>query len=201
MAAFFGTVSSGPLSVILKNQNYAAHASCIPGDTSADCIGTYKETIPLQRLRDSSTTTTGYKDIHMSYGATRPTRDGIVLTTPDTLEEAMGMLHDQRLALNDMERLVATGKLQEAGILLLQASPKITVAGRFVVAAVAAPQISSILELAEQSARAVDATIARGLGGRLGVPAVAQLQALADLTSAQVALDDFIKLANLGALK
>jgi hypothetical protein len=139
----------------------------------------------------------------MSYGVFRPGRPAVVVTTPKSFDEAVGMLKDQRLAMDDIERLVTAGKLEDAGVQLLRVLPKITVAGRFVVASVQleAPQISVTLEQAEKLAGSVDVKISQGLRGRMGVSAVAQLTILSELSETKAVLDRLINVANYGAVK
>jgi hypothetical protein len=139
----------------------------------------------------------------MSYGLLRPQRPAFVVTTPKSFDEAVQMLKDQRLAMDDIEGLVAVGKLEEAGVQLLRVLPKITVAGRLVVASVQmeAPQISVTLTQAEKLAGSVDIKISQGMRGLLGVSAVAQLTILSELSEVKAALDRLITLANYGAVK
>jgi hypothetical protein len=189
LAICLGAASSSPLC-----SRRAADATCISGDASPDCIGVYKEPIP-------SAGETG--DLRMSYGVFRPGRPAVVVTTPKSFDEAVGMLKDQRLAMDDIERLVIAGKLEDAGVQLLRVLPKITVAGRFVVASVQleAPQISVTLEQAEKLAGSVDVKISQGLRGRMGVSAVAQLTILSELSETKAVLDRLINVAHYGAVK
>lgn len=167
-----------------------ANAACIAGDTSVNCIGAYKEDIPGQR---------GTKDIYMNNYLFRLDRDDTVIKTPGTLDEAIGMLSDQKLAMDQMEKMVSSGKLEDAGVLLLASLPKLTVAGRFVVYAVpAAARIQPIFEQVQEAVKVLDKTIAMGIRGHNGALTVAQLAVLKDLATAKSSLDDFIKLANVG---
>ena len=207
MALLFGAATSLPLGFAANfnkdNENGLANASCIPGDTSPDCIGTFREKIPFQTHRGVNTN----KDIHINNYSLRPDRDNVVLATPDTIDEAIGMLTDQRFAMDEVAGLVSSGQMESAGMRLLAALPKITVAGRFVVWAVktgpAAPQLGDMLENTEQAVAAVDKTIAKGVRGTkgerggLGVTA-AQIEVLSALSVAKLALDDLIKLAKVG---
>jgi hypothetical protein len=181
-------VCVGGVAPLLSNDR-TSNASCIPGDDSVDCIGQFKERISAG----------GDDSITMSYGAFRPDRPPIVLMKPTSIDEAIGVLQDQRLAMAGMEQLVTGNKLEDAGVQLLRLLPKITVAGRYVVAAIRAPGIQSMLEQAETQSLAMDEMIAQGLKGVLGVSAVAQLQILSQLSQAEQALDDLIQVAKSGA--
>lgn len=207
VALLFGAATSLPLAFVAHhnqdNENGLANASCIPGDTSPDCIGTFREKIPFQTHRGVNTN----KDIHINNYSLRPDRDNVVLATPETIDEAIGMLTDQRFAMDEVSGLVSSGQMESAGVRLLAALPKITVAGRFVAWAVktgpAAPQVKDMLDTTEQAVAIVDKTIAKGVRGAkgerggLGVTA-AQIEVLSALSVAKLALDDFIKLAKVG---
>jgi hypothetical protein len=190
LAICLGAVTSSPLC-----SRRAADATCLSGDAAPDCIGVYKEPIP-------PTGETG-DDLQMSYGLLRPQKPAFVVTTPKSFDEAVQMLKDQRLAMDDIEGLVTVGKLEEAGVHLLRVLPKITVAGRLVVASVQmeTPQISVTLTQAEKLAGSVDIKISQGMRGVLGVSAVAQLTILSELSEVKAALDNLIALANYGAVK
>jgi hypothetical protein len=117
---------------------------------------------------------------------------------------------DQRLALDDMEQLVVNHAgddddgLQQAGILLLAALPKLTVAGRFALYAMPSNwtrMMQPVLTSVEESAATLDKTIAMGIrGGTNGMMSltVAQLSILNDLSQTKLALDSLIQLAKLG---
>ena len=174
LAAGWGAATTAFCSANSCESGKRANASCIAGDTSPDCIGTYKEPIPGQRRSKSSASSTSraYDDITIKQYILRPTREDVVVTTPDTVEDAIGILSDQRLALDEMKRLVQDGgQLQEAGIVWLAAMPKVTVAGRFVVGtapSVTARLTEQALEWTETCGKTLDKTIDLGMRGFKG---------------------------------
>jgi hypothetical protein len=126
-----------------------------------------------------------FQDIEIKQYMLRPNRDDIIITTPDTLQDAIGILSDQRLAMDDMEQLVLTsGDLEQVGVLLLAAMPKMTVAGRFAIWAVPTNiqgMMQPILKQVEESATTLDHTIAMAIRGHAGkILTVAQLAVLKD---------------------
>lgn len=192
-----------------SNNVVVANAACIAGDTSVDCIGSFKEKIPkMQRDRQAMKANgdgnvLAFQDIHLKQYTLRPHRDDVIITTPNTLEDAIGILADQRLAMDNMEQLVTLGDLEQAGILLLASMPKMTVAGRFAVWAVPRNlqgMIQPMLTQVQESATTLDHTIAMGIRGRAGLSSltVAQLAVLKDLSQCKMALDNLIQLAQIG---
>jgi hypothetical protein len=211
MAFVLGTAMS-TMTTLFRNydNDLVAHASCIAGDTSVDCIGSYKEPIPkMKRDRQAmqhqnvGNGALVFQDMEIQQYTLRPHRDNVIIITPDTLADAIGILSDQRLALDDMEQLVVkAGDLEQAGVLLLAALPKLTVAGRFAVYAVPTNwtrMIQPLLTSVEESAATLDRTIALSLRGKNGSLTVAQLAVLKDISQTKLALDNLIQLATLGA--
>jgi hypothetical protein len=203
MALVLGTAST-TLFRTNSNNDIVAHAACIAGDTSVDCIGSYKDPIPKLK-RDHRQSNDGsslaFQDIHLKQYTLRLNRDDVTITTPDTLEDAIGILTDQRLAMDDMEQLVTSGDLEQAGILLLGSMPKMTVAGRFAVWAVPSNMqgmIQPMLAQLQESATTLDKTIAMGIRGHAGILTVAQLAVLKDLSTTRLALDNLIQWAKMG---
>jgi len=159
---------------------------CLAGDDSPLCIGVLKEQIPQG----------DDEKVVLSYGIYSPLRPDvqpIVLTKPTSFDKAIGVLTDQRLAMDDMGQLVNEGKLQDAGVVLLRILPRVTIAGRYIVAAPKfAPQIHPLFDQAEAAVASLDKTMGRGVGRRMGATAMAQLQILSELSTTKLALDNLI---------
>ena len=125
------------------------------------------------------------------------------ITTPD----ARLVLEAQRRAADDIRQVVAAGRLEEAGIKVLNLLPKVTAAGQTLlqtelvshggsdgISEVRRIQVQSQLEEMLASWNRCDVTIGQGLRGDLGVSAVAQLTVLSELREATNAMDEFLSL-------
>lgn len=175
-------------SLLLVNNNFA-NATCITGDESADCIGVYKESMP-----DGGGSTV----VTQSYGVFRPQRAPIILTNPQSLNEAVGMLQDQLLAMAEVERLISSGDMENAGITFLRVLPRLILAGKYIVAAKqgTVPQIQQMSDEVITLAIAVDNHIGKALHGNLGsTTTIAQLTLLSDAKAVKVSLTNFIERA------
>ena len=187
-ALLFGTASS------------AANAACLPGDISKECIGVYK--VPLDEVTNS--------DLLNSPEALQRNAPNLnyvpPVTFPQSVTDAVQQLQAQRTAAEDIRSVVAAGRLEEAGIKVLNLLPRVTAAGRVVVDHVAQTspltggakdvqllQLQSRLEETLNTFGQVDVSIGQGLRGELGVVTVAQLTVLGDLKDAMIAFDDFLQ--------
>lgn len=124
---------------------------------------------------------------------------------PKSAADARLVLEAQRQAADDIRAVVAAGRLEEAGIKVLNLVPKVTAAGRVVVDTVAQTttfsdgvkevqllRLQSKLDETLGNFGQVDVDIGQGLRGEMGVVTAAQLQILADLKDAMMAFDDFL---------
>jgi hypothetical protein len=201
-----GISASGALSV--------SNAACLPGDLSPDCIGVYK--VPLDDcLRDMVSTKESLKVFAPDLNYVPP------MSAPQSSKAALEMIRAQRLAVDDIVTVVSAGRLEEAGIKVLNLLPRLTLSGRVLVeaaygadvdnamSAIESAGTESIQELRLQQAKSllaaaevawndVDIMIGQGLRGSLGVSAVAQLLVLAEIRQATAALDDFMAAVSSG---
>eukprot|EP00977_Amphora_coffeiformis_P007340 scaffold1588_cov222-Amphora_coffeaeformis.AAC.12 len=128
------------------------------------------------------------------------------IAIPKSMADAQQVLQAQRVAADDIKNVVSAGRLEEAGIKVLNLVPKVTAAGRVVVDTVAQTttfsngakevqlmQLQSKLDDTLGYFGQVDVSIGQGLRGELGVVTAAQLQILADLKDAIIAFDDFLQ--------
>lgn len=177
-----------------------AQAACLPGDLSPDCIGVYK--IPLQDALSSPTLNSpeALKRNAPDVNYVKPTEP------PKSVLLAKEQLLAQRAAADDIRDVVLAGKLQEAGIKVLNLIPKVTGAGMtiqqhiqssFPVSGSGANQMrvlkyqqnfQELIALWSQ----IDVEIGQALRGQLGVSAVAQLEILKSLKEATTAFDEFL---------
>lgn len=172
-------------------------AACIPGDLSAECIGVYK--FPEMSEKDLASLAPDVKYVAPA-------------ATPKTAAQAVAILQAQRSkAADDISDVIAAGRLEEAGIKLLNLIPKVTAAGRVliestgetsraaseseVVAQLRLSQMESRYEMMIGTLGQCDVSIGQGLRGQMGVSAVAQLNILDELKDAIVAFDDFLAFA------
>jgi hypothetical protein len=187
-----------------------ANAACLPGDLSTDCIGVYK--VPID---DASLKYFGTPEALKRFAPDLRYVPPIV--SPDSYAQAWDILQTQRLAADDIQQVVSAGRLEEAGIKVLNLVPKVTSSGRVVMNTIENELTKQqqqdggsggviremrINRLQEQFSMVValwgelDVTIGQGLRGDMGVSAVAQLQILSSLRDAIAALDDFLATAS-----
>lgn len=191
----FGVLA--PVESIL-NKSLTANAACLPGDLSPSCIGVYKVPIDDNILPFIGTETALKKNApDLSYVPP--------IVAPKSVSDALETLRKQRLLADEIVQIVTAGRLEEAGIKVLELLPKVTMAGRLIVNARLDIQGASdaIQELQQQqlqnsfdqvyvSWNSVDVLIGQGLRGEMGASVVAQLTILAELKDATRALDDLI---------
>jgi hypothetical protein len=132
---------------------------------------------------------------------------------PKSAQSAVKALSAQRKAADDIAEVVAAGRLEEAGIKMLNLIPKVTTAGRVILdelssrssSAAAATTLSeetiwnlrtSQMESKFEELLGIlgqcDVSIGQGLRGQMGVSAVAQLSILSELREVMAAFDDFL---------
>jgi hypothetical protein len=127
------------------------------------------------------------------------------IAAPKSLSTALEILETQQLAAQDIKQVVMAGRLEEAGIKILNLIPKITSAGQYILQVlIARTRDSSMVDvlkinmLESQLNNMValfgecDVEIGQGLRGEMGVSAVAQLTILSTIRDASSALDDFL---------
>lgn len=138
------------------------------------------------------------------------------MASPKSFEAAVEVLETQKLAAQDIQDVVSAGRLEEAGIKVLNLQPQVTSAGRIILSSLQAKVVRdparddddnnkmavvddlkmSMVENQFNSVIALwgdcDVVIGQGLRGEMGVSAVAQLQILSSLKDATIALDDFL---------
>jgi hypothetical protein len=175
-----------------------AIAACLPGDLSKECIGVYK--VPMD---DNIAGMVGTKE------ALEKNAPGLnyvpPIAIPKSFAEAMSVLETQRKAADDIRTVVSAGRLEEAGIQVLNLIPKVTAAGRVIAQSVTSGsqlsegarevrnlQLQSKLDDMVANFGQLDITIGQGLRGEMGVVTAAQLNILSDLKDALIAFDEFL---------
>ena len=127
------------------------------------------------------------------------------ISRPKSYMEALEILQAQRKAADDISNVVAAGRLEEAGIKLLNLIPKVTVAGQVILDSIMSLVVAndSISQLRQSQLEAkysqliavlgqCDISMGQGLRGQLGVSAVAQLNIMSELKEAINVYDDFL---------
>lgn len=107
-------------------KNRRADAACLPGDLSPECIGVYK--IPFEDARNARTLNSpeALKKNAPDVNYVKP------MTMPKNVLQAKEILETQRAAADDIQNVVMAGKLEEAGIKVLNLIPKVTAAGQII---------------------------------------------------------------------
>ncbi|KAL7577687.1 hypothetical protein ACA910_015198 [Epithemia clementina (nom. ined.)] len=165
-----------------------AHAACLPGDVSKECIGVYK--VPATPSSKSS------------FGM------------PQSYDDAWQVLDAQRLATNDIVQVVRAGRLEEAGVKVLNLLPRVSMAGKWVIQTImerenkgSTAKTAVVQELEEKqletalndvliSFNECDIMIGQGLRGEMGAVTVAQVLILKELEDAIRGYDNFLAIAN-----
>mmetsp|Transcript_36662 Transcript_36662/g.76935 ORF Transcript_36662/g.76935 Transcript_36662/m.76935 type:complete len:228 (-) Transcript_36662:282-965(-) len=189
LSFILGTVASALLPI------GNADATCLTGDEAPDCIGVYKESIPQSSKEDDD----GHRSstIEQSYGVFRPERPSVILRNPQSLDEAVGMLQDQRIAMDEIEKSISSGDMEGAGVAVLRVLPRLNLAGRYIAVAMQrlVPQIQQMSDELNDLALTVDNHIGKALRGNLGSTTIAQLTLLSDVQVLRVSLNRFIETA------
>lgn len=167
-----------------------AHCSrYLTGDTRKECIGVYK--VPMDdRIKayvESPEQLKKFAPELKFVEAQKP---------PETSAKALEVLLAQRLAADDIKQVVLEGKLEEAGIKLLNLIPKVTLACRIVQAESMSEaqelflerKVSLVLGLYGET----DVMIGQGIRGELGASAPAQINIIKQLTESNEAFDELL---------
>lgn len=189
----------------------SSQAACLPGDLSKDCIGVYK--VPIDdRILPYVSTPEALKRFAPDLNYVPP------LVAPSSVTLAWEIMETQRLAVNDIQQIVQQGRLEEAGIKVLNLVPKVTQSGKViledcfqhivqslsttsVVKELTMNRLESQWELVLGLWGETDVMIGQALKGQMGVSAVAQIYLLTQIKDATAAMDDFMTLAALTSEK
>lgn len=197
IAGLAAAVTSASLPLWLSAPEPAS-AACLQGDLRPECIGVYK--VPMD---DAVMPYVGSKEALKRFA---PDLEYVPpIAAPKSVSTALEILETQQLAAKDIKDVVSAGRLEEAGIKILNLIPKVTSSGRYILSTLQARTSSSsainelkISMLENQLNMMValfgecDVVIGQGLRGEMGVSAVAQLTILSSLRDASSALDDFL---------
>ncbi|KAG7354713.1 hypothetical protein IV203_004069 [Nitzschia inconspicua] len=198
IAGLTAVVTSSPLLLYQPDHSCAA---CLQGDLRPECIGVYK--VPMD---DAVLPFIGSKEALKRFA---PDLEYVPpISSPKSIPIALEILETQQLAANDIKDVVSAGRLEEAGIKILNLIPKVTSSGRYILSTLQSRTTASstidelkisMLENQLNDMIALfgecDVVIGQGLRGQMGVSAVAQLTILSSLRDASSALDDFLVLA------
>jgi len=193
-------VASGGAAAVTASPS-VSNAACLPGDLSSDCIGVYK--VPID---DAILPYVGTPDALKKFAPDLKYVPPIA--SPNSYDQAWEILQTQRIAADDIKQVVSAGRLEEAGIKVLNLVPKVTSSGRVVLNTIESEIVGKgsngvivelqINKLQDQFNTVLalwgecDVMIGQGLRGEMGVSAAAQLQILSSLQDATAALDDFL---------
>lgn len=201
MLVSVGAILGEGVSRLGQPNQQAAHAACLPGDTSISCIGVYK--VPIDdTIKDMVSTREALKRFAPDLNYVPP------IAPPRSGKEALVSLQTQRDGVSSIRNNVAEGRLETAGVQVLQLLPQLTVCGQVLVdnkillasqtiadttvLYLRQEQLSDAYNGAVVAWNTVDIMIGQGLRGTMGVSAVAQLQILDQLQEATMALDNFL---------
>ncbi|KAL3922469.1 MAG: hypothetical protein SGILL_002188 [Bacillariaceae sp.] len=201
------TISASTTAAVLVLPPQTANAACLQGDLRPECIGVYK--VPLD---DNVLPYVGTKEALKKYA---PDLEYVPpIASPTSVKTAMEILETQQLAAQDIKEVVSAGRLEEAGIKVLNLIPKVTSSGRYLLSVLQQAETTTTtassstvdelkINMLENQLNIMvglfgqcDVEIGQGLRGEMGVSAVAQLGILSSLRDASCALDDFLAVAS-----
>ena len=175
-----------------------AHAACLSGDTSEDCIGVYKVPIDDEILPYIDT-----KEKLLRYAPDVKWLPPI--KSPETIDEAKRTItEDYKKCKDQIESLIIRGDLVSAGKLVLEVMPRVTVSGQLIADDLFEKEKGSSekslkylrLEAAfDELVIALgqfDVTLGQGLRGELGGITVTQLAILPDAKELLTKFSDFV---------
>lgn len=191
--------SSVVLTFVLLLTSEGAHAACLMGDTSPDCIGVYK--VPMDD------TALPFIDTPEKLRRNAPDVRWVApVEYPKTYTNARDELNTLRQRCMGLNDIVLKGDLTKAGTELLAILPRLTVAGRVVVRSLGEAKSKNGVDLSMKAYRAevahtellnmlgqCDILIGQAISGQLGVMAPAQLHILSDLREADALFDEFLR--------
>lgn len=196
---------SAALATLATAVTAPSEAACLPGDLNRDCIGVYK--VPIDdRILPYVSTPEALKRFAPDLNYVPP------VAVPNSVALAWEILETQRLAVDDIQQVVQAGRLEEAGIKVLNLVPKVTQSGRVIledsltkiVASLSPTPVVEEMTMNRLQSQwdmvlglwgEADVMIGQGLKGDMGVSAVAQIYILKQITDATAAMDDFMALA------
>lgn len=116
----FQTISFQAISSILLSTN--ANAACLSGDIRAKCIGVYK--LPIDAAESKYVETPEMLKMYA------PDLEWVEpVPYPGSYADALAQLKNQRQQLDTSQALIAKGSIEEAGLVLLDVTPKVKAAG------------------------------------------------------------------------
>ena len=119
------TISNSFMSCMVLMKAKSADAACLSGDIRPECIGVYK--LPIDAAESPYVSTSEKLKVYA------PDLQWVPPTPyPLTYADALNQLKDQRQQLATAQDLIARGNIEAAGLLLLDITPKVSVAGKFI---------------------------------------------------------------------
>jgi len=175
-----------------------SNAACLPGDTSADCIGVYK--VPLDTNIDEYVSTPEKLKLFA------PDLRYVPPVVPpesykDSIKELIAIYKENIEEKGDrrLRTTILGGNLTEVGVIILGIMPRVTVAGRVVLEELEESSSSSLyraevaMEEISIGLGQIDVEILQAIKGQLGLITVAQLSILENLKEVEAAYSDLLK--------
>lgn len=181
----------------------AAKAACLTGDQDKSCIGIYK--VPNEEIAEYAKTPEELAKIAPDLRWVPP------LIYPKSLKEALEFVEVCDEQLIEMEKLMISGKLEDAGVLVLGIIPKITVAGSVIIRSF---DDNTKEDLSMRSYRVevtmtellvalggFDVTLGQGMRGEMGAITAAQVLLLSDVRDVKDGFELFKRAVGLDEFK
>jgi hypothetical protein len=185
-------------SLIPQSHYYSAiaHAACLYGDTSIDCIGVYK--MPMDDEARKYTT-----DPEILKRFAPDLRWVPPVQYPKTYKEARTELALLQMKCLTLEETTIKGNLTDVGVQVLEIIPRVTVCGQVLIRALSSEEEGSSsmkgyrAEVAHSELLGrlgqCDVLIGQALKGQMGAMAPAQIQILSEIREANSFYDDLMR--------
>lgn len=181
-------------SAIFSSNPQKSSAACLYGDTNPSCIGIYK--VPLDEAISS------YVSTPEQLAKYAPEMNYVPpVEEPKSYKEALYDIEScEADILQNLQKHVLNGNLEDAGVVVLKVIPKVTMAGRFVVShltnlsdaqlnrdpknnamSMKCYRVETAITSLLNSLGSLDIYLGQGLRGQMGVVTVAQLAILPDI--------------------
>jgi len=174
-----------------NNGRGVAHAACLSGDTSSNCIGVYK--VPVDPEIEDFVNTPQKLLLYAPDVKWVPP-----VEVPKNSAEASKWMKELKVRCEGLEGMVLKGDLEGAGKDVLDITPKVVVAGRVIMEGAKGTSTTAMKFEAAWNSLTVylgqcDVLLGQGIRGEMGAIALAQLMILESVKEINNSFDDLLQ--------